>query len=95
MSLRSVRRRREAPMPPTELVAALQADRRIDLLDLERRLAALPVELRTVVVLHRIEGFSHAEVAETLGISEGNSRLRLTRALRLLAAPLTPGNDDL
>lgn len=95
MSLRSVRRRREAPMPPTELVAALQADRRIDLLDLERRLAALPVGLRTVVVLHRIEGFSHAEVAETLGISEGNSRVRLTRALRLLAAPLTPGNDDL
>ena len=95
MSLRSARRRREAPMPPTELVAASQADQRIDLLDLERRLAALPVGLRTVVILHRIEGFSHAEVAETLGISEGNSRLRLTRALRLLAAPLTPGNDDL
>jgi RNA polymerase sigma factor (sigma-70 family) len=95
MSLRSARRRREAPMPPTELVAASQADQRIDLLDLERRLAALPVGLRTVVILHRIEGFSHAEIAETLGISDGNSRVRLTRALTLLAAPFTPGNDDL
>lgn len=95
MSLRSARRRREAPMPPTELVAASQADRRIDLLDLERRLAALPVGLRTIVVLHRIEGFSHAEIAETLGISEGNSRVRLTRALTLLTATPTTANDDL
>ncbi|MCE2902451.1 MAG: RNA polymerase sigma factor [Gemmatimonas sp.] len=95
MSLRSVRRRREAPMPPTELVAASHADQRIDLLDLERRLAALPVGLRTVVVLHRIEGFSHAEIADTLGISEGNSRVRLTRALTLLTTPSTPATDDL
>lgn len=95
MSLRSARRRREAPMPTVQLVAASGADQRVDLLDLERRIAALPVGLRTVVVLHRIEGFSHAEIAETLGISEGNSRVRLTRALTLLTAPPTSATDDL
>jgi RNA polymerase sigma-70 factor (ECF subfamily) len=56
-------------------------------MDLERRLAAIPVSLRTVLVLHRLEGFSHAEIAKTLGISEGSSRVRLTRALSMLSTP--------
>jgi RNA polymerase sigma-70 factor (ECF subfamily) len=94
MSLRTARRRRETSMPPSELVAASRADQRLDLLDIERRLATLPIGLRTVVILHRIEGFSHAEISDTLGISEGNSRVRLTRALTLLAAPSTPMTHD-
>jgi RNA polymerase sigma-70 factor, ECF subfamily len=51
-----------------------------------RRIAALPDGLRDVVLL-RSEGLSHAEIAETLGISEGNSRIRLTRALERLLPP--------
>lgn len=87
MKLRGVRRRRETPMPATELVAAAAADDRARLIDLDRRLAALPVSLRTVLVLHRLEGLSHAEIASTLGITEGSSRVRLTRALAMLASP--------
>lgn len=48
-----------------------------------RRIEALPEPLRDVVLL-RIEGLQHAEIAMSLGISEGNSRIRLARALERL-----------
>jgi RNA polymerase sigma-70 factor, ECF subfamily len=41
---------------------------------------ALPDELRTVVVLHLIQGHSHPEIAEMLDIPEGTSKARLSRA---------------
>jgi len=37
-----------------------------------------------VLVLKEIEGYAHAEIAELLGITEGASRVRLTRALKRL-----------
>ena len=47
------------------------------------RISELPDSLREVVLL-RVEGLQHAEIASTLGISEGNSRIRLARALERL-----------
>ena len=47
-------------------------------------LAALPISLRTVVVLKELEGMSHGEIAKTLGISATASRLRLWRGLERL-----------
>ncbi len=52
--------------------------------DLERALVALSWDLRTVVVLHDVEGFSHSEVGECLQISEQASRSRLSRARKQL-----------
>jgi len=43
---------------------------------------ALPIALRNVLVLKEMEGYSHAEVAELLGIGVVTSRVRLLRALR-------------
>ena len=43
-------------------------------------LMALPDRQREVLTLHDIGGAGHAEVAETLGISEGNARVLLHRA---------------
>ncbi|WP_109118337.1 RNA polymerase sigma factor [Azospirillum sp. TSO22-1] len=43
-------------------------------------LTALPDRQREVLTLHDIGGASHAEVAEALGISEGNARVLLHRA---------------
>ncbi len=48
----------------------------------------LPDQLRAVLVLKEIEGYAHAEIAELLGISEGASRVRLTRALKMLREEL-------
>ena len=44
---------------------------------------------RTVLNLFVIEGFSHAEIAEMLGISEGTSKSQLNRARAQLYIALT------
>jgi RNA polymerase sigma-70 factor (ECF subfamily) len=44
----------------------------------------LPVGYRTVFNLFAIEGYSHAEIAEQLEISEGTSKSQLSRARALL-----------
>ncbi len=35
---------------------------------------------RTVFLMHDLEGYSHGEIAETLGVAEGTSKARLFRA---------------
>jgi RNA polymerase sigma-70 factor (ECF subfamily) len=49
---------------------------------------ALGDELRSVVVLHLIEGRSHPEIGEMLGIPEGTSKARLSRARTILREKL-------
>jgi RNA polymerase sigma-70 factor, ECF subfamily len=39
---------------------------------------------RMVFILYEVEGYSHAEIASTLGIAESTSRTLLTRAKRIL-----------
>lgn len=51
---------------------------------LARALSVLPPELETVVILHDLEGFTHREIAEVLGVPEGTCRSHLWRARRLL-----------
>ena len=41
---------------------------------------SLPEELRSVVILHLIQGHTHPEIAEILDIPEGTSKARLSRA---------------
>lgn len=53
--------------------------------DLLHHLAALPPGYRAVLNLYAIEGYSHAEIAQLLGIAEGTSKSQLARARQLLA----------
>ena len=52
--------------------------------DLRARLALAVDELpeihRTMIVMHDIEGFTHAEIASTLGVPEGTCKTRLAHA---------------
>ena len=59
--------------------------------DVERALASLPDHQRLVVVLHEIEGFTHDEIAEQLGIAPGTSKATLSRARQAMRASLTEG----
>lgn len=52
---------------------------------LERALDSLPAGQRDVVVLKDVEGWSHADIALRLGISESAAKVRLHRAHRRLA----------
>jgi RNA polymerase sigma-70 factor (ECF subfamily) len=86
-------RRREDSL---DLVSALalasssRADARVELDDVRRVVDALPVALRDVFVLKQIDGYSHEEIAQLLGISAGASRVRLSRALDTLGRALAP-----
>ena len=66
--------------PPS---SALEAD---DLLGFIQR---LPLGYRTVFNLYCVEGYSHAEIAEQLNISEGTSKSQLSRAKELLRTMIT------
>jgi RNA polymerase sigma-70 factor (ECF subfamily) len=62
-----------------------------DRLDLEAALAALPPELRAVVLLVDAEGLSYDEAAEVLGVAPGTIGSRLNRARAALRAALEGG----
>ncbi len=81
--LRSGLRRREDALPAGAGEPAIPyADP--EQLSVFRAVDALPDTLRVVVLLKFVEGFSHAEIAELLGIGRGTSEVRLFRAIRQL-----------
>jgi RNA polymerase sigma factor (sigma-70 family) len=58
---------------------------------LEQAISALPEGCRTVFVLAEIEGFTHREIGEMIGIAEGTSKSQLffaKKRLRLLVEGL-------
>jgi RNA polymerase sigma-70 factor, ECF subfamily len=81
MRLRSGRRR---PTIQLERVDASSESSGEPQLDLQAAVDGLPSHLRSVLVLKEIEGYSHAEIADMLGISGVTSRVRLLRAMRKL-----------
>ncbi len=52
--------------------------------DLVRIVQELPPQYRMVFNLYAMEGYSHAEIAKELGISEGTSRSNLSRSREIL-----------
>lgn len=88
---RAVREPRRAPLSedlvapnPTPEDSAIRSDERERLTTLVR---ALPIALREVAVL-LLEGFTPAEIADTLGISVNAVAIRATRARDALRAAL-------
>jgi RNA polymerase sigma factor (sigma-70 family) len=70
---------------------------RIDPVDLERAIAALPDGYRTVMVLHDVEGYTHEEIAAQLGVAAGTTKSQLfwaRRAVRALLAPKARGQVE-
>ena len=89
MRLRSGKRRREVTLDDaaerSEPTMTSERD------GLQAAVNTLPDHLRAVLILKEIEGYSHAEVGELLGISAGASRVRLNRAMRRLRKTLEDG----
>ena len=75
--LRRGRRRREVVLDDAAAAREDDVDAR---LDLAAALAALPVDLRAVVLLVDAEGLSYDEAAEVLGVPAGTIGSRLNRA---------------
>lgn len=61
---------------------------------IDRALAALPVELRTAVVLHDVEGLEYHEIAEAMDVPIGTVMSRIFRARRRLRPLLSEVRDN-
>ena len=62
---------------------------------LQDALATLPVRQRSVIVLHDVEGFKHAEIGVMLGIPEGTARSDLHYARSHLRGVLAKIRSEL
>lgn len=63
---------------------------------LRHAIDALPEIYRTTLIMHDLEGYTHTEIAEVLGVAEGTckSRLSVARAqLRAALSDLAPEHD--
>lgn len=76
------------PAPGPEESAAGNEERR----RMAGAMAALPAELRTVMVLRAVEGLSYAEIALVAGIPAGTVMSRLSRARKRLLEALGTGS---
>lgn len=63
-------------------------------LDLEQAISALPDGYRAVLVLHDLEGYTHPEIGERLGIAPGTSRSQLHHARRTVRQLLEPTEEE-
>lgn len=92
LALKRLRRHRTRAEIPLEARSAdlLARAGEQDGLMVRRAVESLPVEQRAVVVLKVVEGYSHEEIAEILGISRGASEVRLSRAMKRLREELEP-----
>jgi RNA polymerase sigma-70 factor (ECF subfamily) len=59
-------------------------------LSLDQAIAELPDGARAVFVLYSLEGYTHDEIADLLGIAQGSSKAQLHRARQLLKEKLEP-----
>ena len=91
-AMRSDRRRlaRVAPVAEPGLLerAELGTPLPVRRLSIDAAIARLPDRAREVFVLHDVEGFAHAEVAQMLGLAEGTVRAHLHRARSLMRETL-------
>ena len=58
----------------------ISALERMEVAELRRCIDKLPDGYRVVLNLYAVEGYSHKEIAQMLGISEGTSRSQYARA---------------
>jgi RNA polymerase sigma-70 factor, ECF subfamily len=70
---------RELPLPEL-VVSGAREDRPLLRVRLERALAALPDRMRQVLLLHDVEGYTHEEMGELLGITAGTCKSQLFKA---------------
>lgn len=62
--------------------------------DLMQLIRTIPLGYRTVFNLYEVEGFSHQEISEELGISIGTSKSQLFKAKKMLREMLEEKNED-
>jgi len=83
------RAKREAPMPEGVPVNPAEGDVLLGDL-LERAMDRLPDGMRQVLILHDVEGYTHEEIGEFLGVTSGTSKSQLFKARAKMRELLRP-----
>ncbi|MGH7679575.1 MAG: RNA polymerase sigma factor [Gemmatimonadaceae bacterium] len=84
-------RTRETDLDEAGLVAVAEARSDPDLREkLHRAIDELPEIYRTTFVMHDVEGYTHEEIANALGVAEGTCKSRLSVARAQLRQKLAP-----
>ena len=89
--IRAGRRRRAREIPASAVVDLARTPASVapdDAAILDAALATLPVDQRSILVLHHLEHRGMAELSEILGIPAGTAKSRLFAARRALAAAI-------
>jgi len=84
------RRKREGPAPVDVPIAPTHSDALLQK-QLERALDGLPEGMRRVIILHDVEGYTHEEIGDVLGVTAGTSKSQLFKArakMRVMLAGL-------
>ena len=63
-------------------------------ISLERALERLPDGMRQVLVLHDVEGFTHEEIGDMLGVAAGTSKSQLFKARAKMREMLRPTEQE-
>jgi len=88
--------RRETSLPEAIAVRPNEGDALLEGL-LERAMDQLPEGMRQVLILHDVEGYTHEEIGELLGVNPGTSKSQLFKArgkMRELLRPALAGGED-
>lgn len=65
---------------PVVVAGEAEADPTMLRIALERAMERLPDGMRRILVLHDVEGFTHEEIGDMLGIASGTSKSQLSKA---------------
>ena len=80
---------REEPLPP-DVAGSGASDKGLLRIRLEKAMARLPDRMRQVLVLHDVEGYTHEDIGERLGITAGTSKSQLFKARAHMRRMLQP-----
>lgn len=91
-------RRRELETPLDDYVLAAPAVSEAPFLrqHIDRALDRLPERMRQVLVLHDVEGYTHEEIGDLLGVTSGTCKSQLFKArakMKKMLRPLVEGEE--
>lgn len=81
---------REEPLPDLVAAGSVEPTDALLRIRIERALDRLPERMRQVLVLHDMEGYTHEDIAEMLGIAPGTSKSQLFKARAHMRRMLEP-----
>ena len=83
----ATRTKRESPVPADVAIAPAHSDSLLRR-RLEQALEGLPEGMRQVLILHDVEGYTHEEIGDVLGVTPGTSKSQLFKARAKMRATL-------